>query len=169
MLMCACMWWTCVMKCQPRLHSPVPLTPSSHQCIPCPEHNGLGDSGPHCGFVWLDFRPQFSCLWDDASVYLKILQLHERCEGVVTQWLLPHLSGLPLPQRHGRATGSPCLNSIPVITVFSSDFDTCYYRDILGPAPVPQPTLPVMEVVNPLPSPISGQPHTGVQVAKLSP
>lgn len=77
----------------------LPLTPSSHQCIPCPEHNGLGDSGPHCGFGWPRFRPQFSCLWDDASVYLKILQLHERCEGVLTQWLLPHLSGLFLYPR----------------------------------------------------------------------
>lgn len=77
----------------------LPLTPYSHQCIPCPEHNGLGDSGPHCGFGWPRFRPQFSCLWDDASVYLKILQLHERCEGVVTQWLLPHLSGLFLYPR----------------------------------------------------------------------
>lgn len=42
---------------------------------------------------------QFSWLWDDASVYLKILQPHERCEGVVTQWLLPHLSGLFLHSR----------------------------------------------------------------------
>lgn len=70
----------------------------------------------------------------------------------------PPLRALPLPQRHGRATGSPCLNSIPVITVFSPEFDTCYYRDILGPAPVPQPTLPVIEVVNSSPVPSQGSP-----------
>ncbi|EDL08335.1 mCG1030141, partial [Mus musculus] len=33
---------------------------------------------------------------------------------------------------------------ISIITVFSPDFDTCYYRDIFGPAPVPQPILPVI-------------------------